>query len=341
MKKPAFGIVGAPAETAIAPGGVRQPVDTRANGFVPREQLLTDRAGNEPALDASAEAARRGDWRAVAAALPPAGADPDRHYRALSGMAEVAVDDDAWLNAWLDASPDDANAWCAHAQATMRLAWRLRTGASAQDVLPEQWAGFRRVLGQAPAACERASTLAPDLATPWIVLMSCAQGLGWDHDRFREIWAEVAERAPHSVAAHQRALYYWLPRWQGSDELAAAFVADTLTRATPGRLLTAVRLEYLFLERTPDNSAYRGPEVAEALDAAIADLHAAPADHPYRTNHRHWLAYLLTKAGRYAEAVEEFRAVDGFVGARPWDLFADPTGTYAAARGEAVLGSGA
>jgi hypothetical protein len=342
-RQPAFGIVGAPVEAAVAPGGVRQAVDAAAHGFVPRERLRVDRAGHDPALDASADAARRGDWRAVAAVLPPIGTDPDRYHLMLSGVADLAVEDDTWLNAWLDAAPHDANAWTVHAQAMVRLAWRLRTGASARDLLREQWVGFQRVLRQAPAACERAATLAPGLSTPWIVLMSCARGLGWDHDRFRQIWAEVGARAPQSVAAHQAALQYWLPRWQGSPELAAGFVADALARATPGRLLTGVRLEYLFLERIPatdgERSAYhRGPELAAALNAALADLAAAPPDHPYRIHHRHWLAFFLTKAGRYAEAVEEFRAIDGYAGARPWELFADPADAFAGTRAEAVLG---
>ena len=343
-RAPAFGIVGAPTETAVAPGGQRQAVDPAAHGFVPREKLRTDRAAADPALDAIVDAARRGDWRAVAATLEPARTDPDRHYRLVASAAELAVEDESWLYAWLDAAPEDAGAWCVHAQSLVRLAWRLRTSAPAADVLSEQWAGFRRVLSQTPEAAERAAALGPDLAAPWIVLMSCAQGLGWDHDRFRGIWAEVVARAPHSVAGHQRALQYWLPRWRGSDELAAGFVSDTVDRAAPGSLLTGVRLEHLFLERVPatdpQRSAYlRGPELAQALDAALADLAAAPADHPYRARHRHWLAYFLTKAGRHTEAVEEFRAVDGFAGASPWDWFADPAGTFAATRAEAILGS--
>jgi hypothetical protein len=173
--------------------------------------------------------------------------------------------------------------------------------------------------------------------------MSCAQGLGFDHNRFRAIWADAIKRAPSSVAAHKRGLQYWLPRWQGSDELAAAFVAETLARATPGRLLTGVRLGYLYLERTPAGATERAeylrrPEMADAIDEARADLAAAPADHPYRMEHRHWLAYLLTKAGRYAEAVQEFRAVDGYAGAWPWQLHTDPAATFAATRAEALLG---
>jgi hypothetical protein len=343
-RRPAFGIVGAPVDNAAVPGGQRESVDVAAYGFVPFGQLRGDRSAYDPALDACAGAARRGDWRTVAATLPPVDAEPDRHARALSGVAELAVEDDAWLNAWLDAAPQDANAWCVHGQAMVRLAWRLRTGAQAKDVLPEQWRAFHRVLAQAPAACERASALAPHLATPWITLMSCAQGLSWDNDRFREIWNEVASRAPYSVAAHERALHYWLPRWKGSDELAAAFVNDTETRAPLGRLLSGVRLEYIFMERARGTAAeraayYRGPELADALDAALADLAASAPDHPYRPNHRHWLAYLLTKAGRYAEAVEEFRAVDGFAGGWPWQLFDDATATFANTRAEAVRGS--
>jgi hypothetical protein len=330
-KKPAFGIVDAPRAPVPADG-------TAALGFVPRERIRTDRVGDDLMLDAAADAARRGDWRAVAAVLPPADADPDRYFRALSGIADLAVYDDTWLNAWLDATPDDPGAWCVYAQAMVRVAWELRTSASASEVLPEQWAGFRRVLGQVPAACERATALAPDSAAPWTVLMSCAQGQSWEHDRFRELWGEVVKRAPYSVAAHRRALQYWLPRWRGSDELASAYVAETIARAEPGRLLTGVRLEYLVMERTGD--FHRSAEVAQAVDAALADLTAAPADHPYGRPHRHWLAYLLTKAGRYAEAVEQFRAVDGYAGAWPWELFADPAGTFAKTRAEAVHGAG-
>jgi hypothetical protein len=343
QKRPAFGIVGAPVESAVAPGGARQTVDAAAYGFVPRERLRTDRAHDDPALDARTEAARRGDWSAIAASLPPVGADPDRYHRPVYGVARLAVEDDRWLNAWLDAAPDDATAWSVHAEALVGLAWELRTAAAASDVLREEWAGFHRVLNQAPAACDRAAALAPDLATPWIVLMSCAMGLGWKHDRFREIWAKVLARAPYSVAAHQQALQYWLPRWRGSDELAAAFVAETVARAMPGHLLTSVRLEYLYRERAPRGEAersafYRGGEVAEALDAAVADLEAAPPDHPYRMHQRHWLAHFLTKAGRYAEAVAEFRAIDGYAGAWPWHLSADPAATFAATRAEALLG---
>jgi hypothetical protein len=129
------------------------------------------------------------------------------------------------------------------------------------------------------------------------------------------------------VAAHLRALHYWLPRWRGSAELAGGFVVETLDRARPGSLLTAVRFEHAFLEGVADPGA---------IEAALADLAAAPADHPYRVHHRHWLAYLFTKARRYDEALAEFHAIGGYAGAPPWELFADPAGAFAATRAEAT-----
>jgi hypothetical protein len=341
--RPAFGIVGTPVESTIAPDGERRTVDVTEYGLVPREQLRTDRPGPDALVDATVTAARGGDWRTVAATLARFRAGPDRYHSVCAAVAEVAAEDETWLWTWLDAAPGDADAWCVHAMAMVDLAWRLRTAAAAKDVLPGQWAGFKRVLRQAPAACERAAELAPHLATPWITLLACAQGLGYDHGTFRALWAEVIWRAPSSVAAHNRALQYWLPRWQGSAELAAGFVTETLARAAPGQLLTGVLLRHLYLERAPASAAeaaeyFQGPEVAEAIDSALDDLAAAPEGHPYRAEHRHLLAYLLTKAGRPAEAMREFQAVDGYAGAWLWQFHADPAATFAATRAEALLG---
>jgi hypothetical protein len=344
-RRPAFGIVGAPVETVAVPGAGRQIIDAAAHGMVPRDAIRTDHSRADPQLDAWADAARRGEWRWIAASVPPVGADPDVRYRTLRALGRLAETDDAWLDGWLDGTPDDPTVWCVHASAMTDVAWKLRTGASAGKVLPEQWAGFRRVLGQAPAACERAAALAPDDPTPWIMMMAPAQGLSWSNDRFREIWATIVARAPRSVGAHLRALQYWLPRWQGSDELATAFVDETMSYATPGSLLTGVRLEWLFMERLPGNAAaqdafYRSAEVTAAIDAAVADLRAAAPTHPYHANQRHWLAWYLTKAGRFGEAVEEFRALGGYCGAWPWQLYGDAVGQFTTVRAEALHGLG-
>ena len=344
--RPAFGVVdgatGVPAPAA-KPATPAETVDVTAYGLTPRAQLRTDAGNPDPAAEAAKAAAQRGDWRAVSAAMQPLQMDPNRYQQVCVAAAGVAENDEAWLFAWLDAAPSDADAWNVHAASLVTLAWKLRTSAAAKDVLPGQWIGFKRVLEQAPAACERAAELAPHLATPWISLMSCAQGLSYDHARFREIYAEGYRRAPSSLSVHRRGLQYWLPRWRGSDELAAQFVEKSLARAVPGQLLTQLRLEYLYFERLPKGTSeraafFKGPEAAAALQESLADLAAARQDNPYLGAQQHWLAYFLTKAGRYPEAAAMFQAVDGYAGAWPWQLFNDPAATFAAVRAEALIG---
>jgi hypothetical protein len=346
--KPAAGVPGTPVPGNYAPGTAAAPaagetVDVTAYGLTPQERLRTDLAGPDPVAESAKAAAGRGDWRAVSAAMRPLQMFPVLYQKVCAAAAEVAAEDEAWLYAWLDAAPDDADAWSVHAAALVSLAWKLRTSSAAKDVLPGQWAGFKRVLGQAPAACERATALAPHLAAPWIALMTCARGLGYEHDRFREIYAEAYRRAPSSLSVLRGGLMYWLPRWQGSDELAAQFVDESLARAVPGQLLTQLRLEYIYLERLPkdarERAAYcQGQEVGAALGQALDDLAAAPQDSPYLAPQRHWLAYYLTKAGRYHEAVQQFRAVDGYAFASPWTFFKLPAATFSATRAEALLG---
>lgn len=344
---PAFGVVGVAAERSAAPGAVpraeSRTVDVTAYGLTPGYLLRVDLDGPGSAAEPAQDAALRGDWTGVKSVLRSLEAHPLRYEQALAAAADVAAQQESWLYAWLDAAPGDAGAWGVHAQAIVVLAWALRTGAGGKDLLPAQEVGFLRVLNQAPAACERATALAPQLTAPWIALMSCALGLGYEPDRFRAIYAEAAGRAPSSLSVHRRGLLYWLQHCRGNGELAARFVADTLACAVPGQLLTQLRLEYLYLERAPRDAAagatfYAGPEAGAALQQALADLAAAPADHPYLAAQRHWLAYFLTKADRFAEAMAQFKAVDGYARALPWLLFRDPAATFSATRAEALLG---
>ncbi|MFI6145209.1 hypothetical protein [Streptomyces sp. NPDC051109] len=77
---------------------------------------------------------------------------------------------------------------------------------------------------------------------------------------------------------------------------------------------------------------YKRPEIVAATDVALADVAAAdPADRRV-ARVRHMLAWNLYWQDRWAEAVEQFRAVDGYVGATPWKYSADAKGRYLQAR---------
>ena len=341
-KKPTFGVVGA----ATAPVSTEPPPRTikpAEYGLPPRAELVDKLAEPHPLTVAAFEAVDRRDTGAIMAVVETAGTDWERRHALVSALATRADEDASWLQAWLRAEPDNAIALATYAKNLSTTAFAIRTASRAEDVERDQWEAFFRVLRQAPEHCLHAAAVAPEDPTPWVVLQTIAQGLQYDNDEYRKIFAEVVSRAPYHVHAHAAALSYWLPRWFGSDELAESFVNEATLGKPAGTLLTHLRLEWFYFERIPKTEAdredfYHGPEVRVAIDAALADLQAATADRPAYATQRHWLAYFLTRAGRYAEAYDMFRQIGPYYGGWPWALAKDPVSRFTGTRAEAVMG---
>ncbi|MGX1132777.1 tetratricopeptide (TPR) repeat protein [Streptomyces glaucescens] len=312
------------------PGGVRTgdlPKAAAKLGFLPGDRLDTDHdRAPDPEVTAVREAVRAGNWQAGADFLAAAGQDWQERDRRSSVLAREAVKDDAWLLAWRTARPEDPAAALVHAESLIDLAWEIRGAARAKYTTDEQFAGFHRVLRQAQEACAHAQSLAGDDPCPFIVELPMAMGLGYPHDRFEKIWAEIEERDPHHLAAHSAALQYWCAKWRGSHELAEAFARAAAEKGRPGQLLSALPLKaYYEYEIAHDDlnrdEFYKRPEVVAAVDAALVDVAAAAAADPgdWRIPHvRHLLASLLFWQDRHEAAVEQFRLVDGYIDAVPW-----------------------
>jgi hypothetical protein len=312
-------------------------------GLVPATRIRVDRTHPDEELDELCGLAERADWRSVADRCEAAAADWERWDEVVSALADLSIEDDAWLAAWVDARPDDAVALTVQGRALYALAWKIRTNRRAADVMRDQWEGFHRLLRQAPAICERAAALRPEDPTALVTMLGVATGAGWSREGFRSLWGRVCERDPLHVAAHQAAMIYWLPRWRDSAEPAAGFLNDALGSAPSGSLLTVVRLHYLYLEqgRTAARSthvAFSREAVDAAIDEALADLAAAAPDRPRLPALRHWLAHHLTEVGRHAEAVEQFQLVGGYCGALPWKYSDNPVEKFTAQRAKAVAG---
>lgn len=323
-----------PAERSIVPADYGLPA---------RTQLRNDILRPMPELDTAREEVRAGRWEAVAALFDRTGNDWELRYYYVTTFASLAADEDAWLRAWLAARPQDAAAATVYARSLVDLAWKIRGGGWAKDVTREQWEGFFRVLGEAPAACHAAAALAPEDPTPWIVHFAVGMGSSYEHADFRALWAEATARAPYHVKGHLSAMTYWLPRWKGSRELVTAFVEEAIASAPRGSLLTAMRFELMNTELRPADPAerepyWRGEEVRRAIDEGLADLAAADPGHLRVSLLRSWLSLFLTRAGRHAEAVAVFRELGTSVGSEPWTYSADGTSLYVSMRNTAVLG---
>jgi len=302
-----------------------------APGMLPPERQMTEGVlPPDPAKTAAADAARAGDWSRAADLFAAIGEDWERRASLVYALGRVAAEDDGWLRQWQQARPDDPGAALVEADGLIRLAWKLRGGQSAAGTTPEQFGGFRRVLPQAEAACRRAAELAaPNDPTPYAVELPAAYGLGYSHERMRALFTEVVIRDPHHQSAHDSALQYWCGKWRGSKELADSFARQAAAYAPAGAGLSRLPLSSWFehrpfLKASPDD---RSPELTALIDAGLADAAAATHETVGVRMLRHLLAYYLYRQQRYAEAVEQFRHVDGWIGATPW-RYAARTGAY-------------
>ncbi|MBT2480389.1 hypothetical protein [Streptomyces sp. ISL-94] len=308
-------------------------------GFVPADLLDTEnRAPVSADQQAAVAAAKSGDWQTCAAWVDAAAADWDERIRRVQVLSELAAVEDDWLLAWRAARPQDPTAAVVHADAAVQVAWNVRGSLSASRTTQEQFRVFHQLIAQAQEAAHEAQRIAdPADPVPYMVEQPIAMALGYSHERYRELWAQIAKRDPKVLSAHVGALQYWCRKWRGSHEEARAFARESAAAGAPGDLLTLLPL-YAHLEQemaTQDADPdvyYKQPEVVAAADAALADLAAARPDDQRAGRLRHMLAWVLYWQDRYEEALEQFRAVDGYIGATPWTYVADSKARYLKAR---------
>lgn len=334
-------IAGAPPSR----GAAAAAREAEALGLLPASRQNTMVSGPDPELErALAAAAARGDWEPAARLLAATRERRDwqRRTRYADLLGDAAAEGDgAWLDAWEAARPDDPDAAVVRASSTISLAWLLRGGAWAKDTSAEQFAGFHRVLARSRDEIARAAELVPDDPTPYVFEIRPALGFGYPHDEMHRIWKEITNRDPYHFGAHTGALQYWYAKWRGSKELAERFTEEAAAAAPLGTLLKALPLIAWWEHHDDDAKAadFRSPRLVALVDAALADVAAAPPDHPNVPGVRHLLAYYLTRQGRFEAALEQFRLVDGYVGAFPWSCYSDPGAVYCRWRDTAVRGA--
>ncbi|MFF8830910.1 hypothetical protein [Streptomyces sp. NPDC015131] len=341
----AFGVVSYRRFMGGGSGETKSARRAQELGFLPESRQNTRSAAPEPHVERVTAAAARGRWEGAAEMLAETRANRDwerRSHLADRFGSQEAARPGSWLDAWeAAAGPDDPDVALVRARATVALAWHLRGAQYAKHTSAEQFAGFFTTLRQAPGLNARAAELAPDDPSPYVSEIWAAVGLNYSHDEMERIWKEITARAPYHYGAHRAALQYWCAKWHGSAELATGFARDAAAAAPPGTLLTALPLIAWYEHHDSDAKAadFRSPDVTALVDAALMDVSAAPPGHPHVAGLRHILAYFLTRQCRYDAAVEQFRLVDGHVGALPWYYLGEEE-AYCRWRDRAIRGAG-
>ncbi|MEU6971479.1 hypothetical protein AB0A71_27800 [Kitasatospora aureofaciens] len=326
---------------------VRPRFDPAAHGLPPREQLDAHRAGppqsahRSKEVQAIADEAWGGDWRSAAAFVEAAGQDWDERWSRQELLRQLADEDDAWLDTWLRARPEDCTAATVHAQLLLHRAWAIRGNDYAHDVPAGRMARFMVQLNAAMEAAQKAAPLAPEDPGPWVVMVTAARGLRYDHDEFRRLWKELLTRAPHHYEGHCQALQYWCAKWAGTNKLMMEFAERSARKAPTGSPLAGVYLHALYeLTRRSGPSAIPSSHTAKDLLETVArSLNEAPDDDQSLYQLRHLLAHYLVKARRYGAALEQFRRIGPWCGAEPWTNESDPVTAFDLARGVAALGA--
>ncbi|MFD7917543.1 hypothetical protein ACFV30_43940 [Streptomyces sp. NPDC059752] len=331
------------AETAAIKAGrkAEQAAAVVALGFVPEDELDTDNAlPVSPEQTAAVAAVKAGDWEAGAAYLEAAGQDWEERWQRMRPLSELAAEDDAWLLAWRAARPSDPSAALVNADTGVLVAWNVRGSARARHTTQEQFRIFRELLLKAQEQAREAQRLAdPADPVPYMVEQSISQGLGYSHEEYQQLWSQITKRDPKNLSAHTNAMQYWSQKWRGSHETALAFARECAAGAEPGELLSVLPLiayieQELHESDLKPETFFKEPEVIAAVDAALVDLAAADPQDWRSIRLRHPLAWFLFWQDRDAEAVEQFRHIDGHIGAMPWRYW--PKSRYVHARDWAV-----
>ncbi|CAL9304524.1 MULTISPECIES: hypothetical protein [unclassified Streptomyces] len=317
----------------------------RALGLLPASRQNKRLPAPDPELErALVAASARDDWEPAARLMAATRERQDwprrfAHTHALGEAAARRVG--GWLDAWEAARPQDPDAALVRASSTVSRAWLLRGTRRAADTSGRRLAGFFDVLPRSRDQIARAAELAPEDPTPYVVELRTARGLNYPHKKMHRVWQEITDRAPHHPGGHHSALQYWCAKWHGSEELATRFAQVAAASAPLGTLLRTLPL-LAWWEHHGDKAKardHRTPELVALVDAALADVAAAPPDHPDLPGARHCLAYFLTRQGRFEAALEQFRLVDGYVAAFPWTYYGDPAAVYCHWRDKAVRGA--
>ncbi|WP_327369318.1 hypothetical protein [Streptomyces sp. NBC_01217] len=248
----------------------------------------------------------------------------------VSRLAEAALHNPGWLDAWLTESPEDPDAALVRADLCIDRAWEIRTAERARHVSRDQFQAFFALLEDAAPLIGRAADLNPADPVPWRIALTHARGGQAPRDVFEEYWSQALARDPHHYGCHAAALQYLCAKWYGSHEEMFAFAESAADAAPPGSKLHALplfaALEYVVLSpssNTPAGADPYEPRVAAAVTRA-RDLSAAyePGSHE-AAGFRNHLALMLLRTGRWDEALEAFRSIGVHATKYPWAHFGD------------------
>ncbi|MGD0833320.1 MAG: hypothetical protein ABSA40_02705 [Candidatus Dormibacteria bacterium] len=250
----------------------------------------------------------------------------------------------AWLDRWVEASPDVALALLVRGDHAIHWAWAAR--GSAWEPLPGTAGTFDERLALAEADLRRAAEMDPTDPTAPCLLIRVARGrrlpLAEKFDRFQLLVA----RDPRHRQGHVEMLRSVTQKWGGSHDLMFQFARSARAEAPPGSPLHTLIVEahierWLLADRAGTEAGYwhRADVVADVVAAAAAYLAAPEAEStPLDVIDHSHLAFAFCAMGDWVSARRHLEAMS-LPYRWPWAMFGDPAELITRARERAAAGA--
>ncbi|MER5496873.1 MULTISPECIES: hypothetical protein [unclassified Streptomyces] len=308
---------------------------------LPPDHAVVVGAPDARATDAMA-AARRGAYAPARVLLATTREEADWTLRdeSVRALAEIAVDDAAWLNAWLAESPDDPDALVVEAFRRIAEAQKVRTGAYAKDVAADRFRAFFSLLDDALPVVEAAVAAGPGDPVPWSAVLAHCIGAQAPREVFDDCLSRALSCGPHHLPTHLQAVQFLSAKWYGSHEEMlghAARAAADAPQGSPVRALEVVALTEVGIEgdregdrkgRRPGRNGGQESSGADRTDAIIATAQAYSASRPPEDRGarliRNHLVWALNRQERWAESLDVYRSIGRHATEYPWAYAGDP-----------------
>jgi len=291
---------------------------------------LTMFAGDSPRLPVVRASLARGD---VAGAVGEIRNAPlaERFELVWASADDVPYE---WLVAQHGALDDDALLATYAGAAAMRHGWRARTNADAERVDREQFKTFWAWLAEAEQHLVRATSLAPDDATPWVYLLVTGRGLQHERGELERVFRQAVARDPEHLEAYRQMMQFLCKKWFGTHEDMFAFARSVSAAAPTGSPLHELPI-FAHVERWVEFSVkdphelqqragyFRDPAVTAELSVARERLGPLLTGAPdgRSVTARNMLAFVAWRAGDKNAFADEIAAMHGVVSPMPWNYY--------------------
>jgi hypothetical protein len=315
--------------------------------FSSKPKAFIDRARGDAQASELQRAVAAKQWQVVEAALSSTHDASRREF--LIDSVTLDTQDLGWVDAWVQARPDQQAGRLAWGACAVQYAWHIRTGREPQNVSPEQFRGFHDWLLKAQEQLQHAATMDPTDSAPWVALLWAAVGLELPLEEATSRWQAVFSLNPATELGAQAYTTFTGPRWNGTAELMWSFVRGLLEREPEGSprwtLVPSAHLEQWVAERMSGHARvhasryFQQPqvqaEIKEAYGRYLGSSSRRPS--PLEPQNREVFACTYYLMGERDELRRQLEQVGPGIQVLPWGFLGSPLVAYQGAREAAGL----